>query len=60
MTWGDGEQPLQEHLQTLARHNYTGDISLELVPTATMTIRSLIWNGGFGCWKKPLAKSCDK
>ncbi|MBQ2792604.1 MAG: sugar phosphate isomerase/epimerase [Oscillospiraceae bacterium] len=30
LTWGDGEQPLEEHLATLARHDYTGDLSLEL------------------------------
>ncbi len=30
MTWGDGNQPLEDHLQTLSRHNYSGAITLEL------------------------------
>jgi protein FrlC len=30
MTWGDGNQPLEEHLATLSRNNYTGVMTLEL------------------------------
>ena len=56
LTWGDGEQPLEEHLATLARHDYTGDLSLELGADRYYADPSRIWNGAFGCWKRPLAK----
>ncbi|MBC8585216.1 sugar phosphate isomerase/epimerase family protein [Youxingia wuxianensis] len=30
MTWGDGEQPLEEHLKALSKHGYKGYMTLEL------------------------------
>lgn len=30
LTWGDGEQPLEEHLLTLSQHDYSNYITLEL------------------------------
>lgn len=30
LTWGDGEQPLEEHLEALSKHDYAGYMTLEL------------------------------
>lgn len=30
LTWGDGDQPLEEHIAALSNYNYSGYITLEL------------------------------
>lgn len=30
LTWGDGNQPLEEHLDTISKYNYSGYMTLEL------------------------------